>query len=347
MSYIESATIFNNNMTQLADSIRNKSKTIGKQSIVQMKEAVESISTFDDAPRYDGEYEIVSLPKPILNDNSWEIISTCSKEDIASSLWAIGDTKTITLSGTCLGEDISGQYNVYIIGFNHNSSVEGNGITFGTFKSTSGTDIALVKAYESYGLSTTAYYNMCGSNTTNGNSDYGTNYLGWKNTFMRYNILGSTDNFTLNSTSANFDASTNTAISPKSNTLMSCLPSDLRAVMKPMTIYTDNKGQANNNNSSAISATIDYLPLLSEYEVYGTKNYANSNEQSKQAQYSYYKNGNSKIKYQHNSTDSACYWWLRSPFFDSTCGFCLVRTNGSISNNFPGYSHGVAPIFKV
>lgn len=43
------------------------------------------------------------VAKPILNDNSWEAISVYSQEGLASSLWNIGDTKTITLSGTCLG----------------------------------------------------------------------------------------------------------------------------------------------------------------------------------------------------------------------------------------------------
>ena len=35
--------------------------------------------------------------------------------------------------------------------------------------------------------------------------------------------------------------------------------------------------------------------------------YANSAERNYQKQYDYYKNGNSKVKYQHSSTGSACY----------------------------------------
>ena len=77
---------------------------------------------------------------------------------------------------------------------------------------------------------------------------------------------------------------------------MAALPSDLRAVMKPMTIYTDNTG-GGSNTASYVTASVDYLPLLAEFEIFGTRSYANSAEQNYQQQYQYYKNGNSKVKY--------------------------------------------------
>lgn len=55
--------------------------------------------------------------------------------------------------------------------------------------------------------------------------------------------------------------------------------------MKSCTKYTDNKGGS--NTASNVSSTTDYLFLLSEYEVHGTRNYANSAEQNSQAQYDY------------------------------------------------------------
>lgn len=111
---------------------------------------------------------------------------------------------------------------------------------------------------------------------------------------MRYSILGSTN-------VQNGNATTNCPINPVENSFMAALPADLRAVLKPMIIYSDNTGNGK-DTASYVTTTIDYLPLLSEFEIYGTRKYANSAEQNHQAQYQYYKNGNSKIKYKHNDT---------------------------------------------
>ena len=61
----------------------------------------------------------------------------------------------------------------------------------------------------------------------------------------------------------------------------------------------------------------------------------------------YYRNGNSKVKYQHTATTSACYWWLRSVHASNTHGFCSVNTGGSASGNYAYASYGFAPGFKV
>ena len=96
-----------------------------------------------------------------------------------------------------------------------------------------------------------------------------------------------------------------------------------------------------------MTATTDYFFLLSEYEVFGSTTYANSNEASKQAQYSYYSAGNSKVKYNHSATSTAVYWWLRSPFASSSTYFVYVYTDGTVSCYYAGYSFGFAPGFCV
>jgi len=60
---------------------------------------------------------------------------------------------------------------------------------------------------------------------------------------------------------------------------MACLPADLRAVMKPITKYTDNVAGKTNVEAN-ISTTIDYLPLLGEFEIFGTRSYANEFEKN-------------------------------------------------------------------
>ena len=79
----------------------------------------------------------------------------------------------------------------------------------------------------------------------------------------------------------------------------------------------------------------------------GTRSYANSAEQNSQAQYDYYKAGNSKVKYKHNATTTAAYWWLRSVGASATFRFCLVNADGGAGGNAAAYSYGVAPGFAV
>ena len=116
--------------------------------------------------------------------------------------------------------------------------------------------------------------------------------------------------------------------------------------MKPITKYTDNKGNCS-TVSGNVTATIDYLPLLSEYEVQGARSYANQYEQNSQAQYQYYKNGNSKVKKNNTASGSAVYWWVRSAYYFYADSFCRVGTDGGASYIRSGYSYGVAPAFLI
>lgn len=142
------------------------------------------------------------------------------------------------------------------------------------------------------------------------------------------------------------DATSTCATSPVANTLMAALPSALRAVMKPMTIYTDNTA-GGSDTASYVTKSVDYLPLLAEFEIFGSRSYANSAEKNYQEQYDYYKAGNSKIKYRHNSTSSTAYWWGRSPYYINSNSFCFVYANGAAAAGYAGNSRGLAPAFRV
>lgn len=270
----------------------------------------------------------------VLNENDWSVIKSVADASQGANYWAVGDRKAVTVNGTVGTQAINGTYYVYILGFDHNSSREGTGITFGTFKTalSGGKDICLVDShYNDYSTGGQKWFNMNHSSNTNSG--------GWKGCDLRYDVLGSTN-------SNNNDAGTTTATSPVSGTLMAALPSDLRAVMKPMNIYTDNTG-GGNNTASYVTKSVDYLPLLAEFEIFGTRSYANSAEQNYQQQYQYYKNGNSKVKYRHNSTGSTAYWWERSPYYSGSTAFCYVTTNGNASSYNARYSIGLAPAFRV
>ena len=270
----------------------------------------------------------------VLNENDWSVIKSVADASQGANYWAVGDRKAVTVNGTVGTQAINGTYYVYILGFDHNSSREGTGITFGTFKTalSGGTDICLVDShYNDYSTGGQKWFNMNHSSNTNSG--------GWKGCDLRYDVLGSTN-------SNNNDAGTTTATSPVSGTLMAALPSDLRAVMKPMTIYTDNTG-GGSNTASYVTASVDYLPLLAEFEIFGTRSYANSAEQNYQQQYQYYKNGNSKVKYRHSSTSSTAYWWERSPRYYNSSYFCFVDTSGGAGDYAGARSYGLAPAFRV
>lgn len=285
--------------------------------------------------------------KKDLNDMSWADISAVSESGKASEYWNVGDRKSVLVNGTVGTLSVNKTLYVYILGFDHNSDKEGKGIHFGTFKDalTNGNDVCLVDSkYNSYDTGGTKYFNM----NHKGNYNYG----GWAACDLRYDVLGSTDQAPSGYPNAKSsgctgqNASATTATKPVAGTLMAALPEDLRAVMKPMTKYTDNVGGGTDVTGN-ISATLDYLPLLSETEIFGgNRTYSNQYEKNYQQQYAYYAASNGKVKNRHD-TNAAAIWWERSPSYNDYDYFCSVDTNGYADFYAARNSYGLAPAFKV
>ena len=262
------------------------------------------------------------LADSVLNNNSWETIKKISDAGQGENYWSIGDRKEVTLNGT-VGHLTLSNYTAYafIIGFNHNASVEGaNRIHFQLAKTalSGGTDVALCDSNYNSKVSTTGYFSMNSS---------GTNTGGWGSSQMRTNICG-------------------TSLSNYSGTIIAVIPAALRAVLKSVTKYTDNTG-GGSTAASNVTATTDYFFLLSEFEVFGSISYGNTNEKNKQAQYAYYSAGNSKIKYKHNGTSTDALWWLRSPNRNNSYRFVRVSADGYVDYLNANYSVGFAPGFCV
>lgn len=248
-----------------------------------------------------------------LNDISWEDIGRISDAGLASNYFSVGDRKAVSLSGTVGSLSLSGTYYCFILGFDHNSSREGTKrihFQFGKIALSGGTDICFIDG--GYGSSYTSgsYFNMNNANSNSG---------GWNGSRMRTTICPAFKN---------------------------AMPSDLQAVLKTVTKYSDNTG-GGSNTASYVTATTDTIFLLAEFEVFGIRSYANSAEQNYQAQYQYYKNGNSKVKYRHSSTGSTAVWWLRSVCADFSGFFCCVNTSGSAYTTSANRSFGFAPAFCV
>ncbi len=294
-----------------------------------------------------------------LNSNSWDIISEVSQLGTGDTYWDVGDCKQITLNGK-IGNQLTLNQNlcVFILHFNYamNGTAENN-IIWGGFKSalTSGKDVALVDAkYNSSSTDGTICFNMNhkGQTSTSGSAGYyGTNYGGWKGSDLRYDILGATSTApsgynTLKTTSnVGYDATAATLTSPKADTLLAALPSDLRSAMRLWTRWIDAVGNSSNVDAN-IKATVDAITLLTEFEVQGARTYANDYEKNHQTQMAYYNAGNSKVRYKHSDTSSAVYWWCASPSY-SNSGFCIVSTSGGASNYYASYSRALAPAFKT
>ena len=266
----------------------------------------------------------LSFVSSTLNNNEWSVIKSVSDAGQGASYWSIGDRKAVTLNGTVGALTLSNVTTyVFIIGFNHNSSVEGtNRIHFQLGKTalSGGTDVALCDSKYNSQVSATGYFSMNSSGTNSG---------GWNSSQMRTKICG-------------------TSLSSYSGTIIAVIPAALRAVLKSVTKYTDNTGYTGNDSAVGdVTATTDYFFLLSEYEVFGTISQGNTYESKKQAQYSYYSAGNSKVKYKHSETSTAVYWWLRSPVVTYSESFTNVYTGGTLGSFSANYSLGFAPGFCV
>ena len=256
---------------------------------------------------------VVPIPT-VLNNATWAQIKEVAEKSQGPNYWSVGDTKQITINGKLSDGLTLSNYNtwVYIIGFDHNSAVEGTGIAFGGFKTaqTGGVDVALCDS--AYGNDKTSgqWFNMNNSETNSG---------GWASCRMRSTTLP---------------------------LVKSALPSELKAVIKTTTIYSDNTG-GGSNMAYYVTAPHDDLYLLAEFEIFGARSYANSAERDYQQQYAYYVAGNSKVKYRHDSTATAVRWRERSVGAADASFFCYVFTNGAADRGNASYSFGLAVAFKV
>lgn len=258
--------------------------------------------------------QFLSGVDPVLNNNDWATIRAVSDAGQGANYWSIGDRKAEPLNGTVGSLTLNGTYYPFIVDFDHNKSKESpnaHTITFQFAKSalTGGADIAFVDgSYNSAGSS--AAFRM---NTTNTNSG------GWTGSYMKKTLMPA------------FKSACSVA---------------LRAVIKPVTIYSDNVGGGSNTASNVTASSEEFYPPA-EFEVHGARSYANSAEQNYQTQLAYYKAGNSKVKYKHNATETAANVWCRSARYDTAASFCRVNTSGDATNRTAYSSLGVAPLFNV
>lgn len=250
----------------------------------------------------------------ILNDNDWATISAISSAGLANNYWNVGDIKTIVVNGQVGNTTFSNlSIDAYILGINHNASVEGNNRIHFCIGEINNKTVGLIdNRYNQYPMPSSGYFSM-----SYGDNDI--NIGGWDACYMRRSVM---------------------------QWIKNALPTDLQNILKTVTKYTDNTG-GNSDSLSNVTATTETICLEAEFEVHGTRMYANRYEQNKQQQYDYYKNGNSKVRYKYNSTSNTAWWWNRSPCSDYSDYFCGVDTGGSAGFDGSRGCHAVAPCFYI
>lgn len=273
--------------------------------------------TLATGTNYTGDSVAISVRVMVISstlaDCTPEEIQAAARAGIADSLWNVGDaTAPIHISATDdlpnftpPTEDVC----AFIIGFDHNSDIEGtNRIHFQFGRTTTWKYVAFVDSGYGNSQSSGTWFNMSNGNTNSG---------GWRGSNIRRIICPA---------------------------FLSALPSDWQGVISDCTKYTNNSGSGTNATS-----TDDKMFLLAEYEVTGSRQYAATGEQNRQQQYAYYKYGGPRIRYRHSLTNAAaCIWWLRSPYIGGTSNeYCRVITDGSNSKANAKYSYGFAPAFSI
>ena len=291
----------------------------------------------------------VTLPTATLNDNDWDVIGQASSAGTAASWWSAGDTKSLTLNGTVGTLSLSNlTVNAFILGINHNASKEGSNRIHWAIGKISGTQIALCDGNYNNGYED-------GRKAFNMNHWCNWNRGGWKGCDLRYDILGSTNKAPSGYGSAaqagrvGYDPTNYDIVnSPVANTLMAAMPQAVRKVMKTVTKYTDNVGNASGDTAGNVTASVDYFFLLAEKEVYGgSRTYANSYEGGYQEQYDYFKAGNSKQVFRHDARTTAVWGPLRSPHCGIGYYFSALGSGGSVTGYGAYYCGGLLAGFST
>ena len=237
---------------------------------------------------------------PVFDNNSWNVIKKAVNSGTASSFWKVGDRKKVILNGSVgKGKTFSNTITYcYILGFDHNKSVESGGahalhIGFGASALSGGAYIAYCdSSYGSY--VSTSCFNMNTSITNSG---------GWNSCQMKSTICPAFKN---------------------------ALPAELKNNIRAVTKWQ------NDGNSTEGQSSSNEIWLLSEMEIFGSATM--SKYAANQLQYDFYKgvtdwSAAPTIKYKDTSTSEAANWWERSAVSINSTYFCCVGGNGKTGYN--------------
>lgn len=280
------------------------------------------VFTYNVKGRYTASSAVSFTPKALTivtwADGSLEDIAKMLEAHYAGTInisdyWAVGDTKTISLSAmaaTGVGESHRAtDYEVVIIGINHDdlkTPINGKTKAAVTLQLknclTSGQYTYMTDEYNASGTAKELGY-MNSSNTNSG---------GWEGCARR--------------TWCN-------------NIFKNALPSALSNIVKTVL-----KKNYKVYNSTTITTTDDDVFLLSETEIFGTNTYSAGSTEG--TQYDYFKTTSNRCKDpKWNSSSASGPWWERSPCSSGSTYFCYVYNSGAANYGSAGNTFGLAPAF--
>lgn len=233
-------------------------------------------------------------------------IQAVAQAGMGSQYWQVGDYTALISIDSFTGCTTATETRAFILGFDHNASLEGRGIHFQIGASSNNNYYAYYSSSK-FGL---GYYLMNNSSTNAG---------GWASCYMR------------------------TYTCPA---FKSALPLNWQSVIKDCVKYTGNDSRGNCSGSQAVTSIVENVFLLAQYEVCGTSTNINRYESSKQVQYDFFINGNTKKRYNINNISTAVPWWLRSPTISSS-KFAGITSKGSTASYTPTSAHAFAPAFVI
>ena len=266
---------------------------------------------------------------------SWSTIKTLSEAGLASVVWSVGDEKEIILS---TGEKIT----MVILGFNHDNLTGGGkaGVTLGmknclstnyvmnpTSTNAGGWSESTMRTSTMqtlYGLlpdevkavikpvdKVTARYDRGGALDTTSDKLF----LFSQREVMGNNMYSKTSQMSFPNEGEQYEYFKNAPIpNPKTGT------GAFSVLEGTGCFYTSDTAVANKYDNR-----------------FGQENTTSSNV--------YYNFNNAKA--QGDSATTSCFWWLRSPYCNSSGSFCCVSSKGNSDRNGAGYSYGVAFGFCV
>ena len=307
--------------TLLVDNTtRNKYKTTGftKSGLTNDKVyyfalfpySTDGVYNYDSGNRLLGEptLKIVTFAGGTDTEIAKMIQAHYNNEINISDYWAVGDTRTVSLSAmsaTGVGESHRAQTVQFVIGdFNHDDlTTPINGHTK-----------AAVTLLQKDCL-------MDASNASN-----------------PVNGVGNTENGYMNSSDTNAGGWKNCARRAWcNNVFFAALPSTWQSMVK----IVNKKSGTGGGSSSGTETTQDKIFLAAEIEIFGSTTYSFAGEGT---QYQYYKNATAN-RYKMpkwNSSSVSNIYWERSPCIGNTASFCGVDYNGNASGDTASAAGGVA-----
>lgn len=153
-----------------------------------------------------------------------------------------------------------------------------------------------------------------------------------KMTFLMQDLLKTTQQ--MNTSNTNVGSWNSSAMRSRMSTYLSQLPTDLRAVIKPVT-----KKTTAGNQSTSIQSTTDslWIPSMKEVGLLTT----DAGYSGEGTQYPLFTDNASRIKKLGGAGGSANGWWTRSPNAGNATNFRYVISDGSNNSNIASTSYGV------